>query len=83
MLENCVKQQLDQMGLGAATVTVSGSSVTVVFKTNPQSASSTGDEIISRICGCGAGSYSVTGEDELMPGGGSQPPLYSSQGNCP
>ncbi len=78
MLEQCVKQRLEELGLGGASLTVSGSSVTVVFKTNPQSADAQGDAVINAICGCGAGTYSVTGEDDSMP----NTILYEGSGGC-
>jgi len=65
-LEHCVKQVLEGLGEGDASLTVVGSSVTLLFKTNPQSADSTGDAIINGVCGCGAGTYSVTGEDDSI-----------------
>jgi len=78
MLEQCVKQRLEEMGLGSASLTVDGTSVTIVFKTNPQDADSQGDAIINAVCECGAGTYSVTGEDDSMP----NVILYQGQGSC-
>ncbi len=80
----CIMQKLEEIGQGSAIVTIDGSSVTVVFKTKPETATSTGDAIVSRVCECGAGTYSVTGEDEGTTTGEGPvgPPLYSNQGSC-
>lgn len=78
MLEQCVKQRLEEMGLGSASLTVNGSSVTIVFKTTPQNADAQGDAIINALCECGAGTYSVTGEDEST----LNVVLYQAQGGC-